>query len=91
MIGYPSDVLISMITYGRKILEGYPLFTGITTMKDKRIEEIWNEIEDTEPDISTERLMAMTVERINMETGKEFNCGDVAEALYRLHIKKKDK
>ena len=25
-------------------------------MKDRRIEEIWNEIEDTDPDISTERL-----------------------------------
>lgn len=58
-------------------------------MNDQRIEDIWNEIENNEPDISTERLMAMTVERINMETSREYDNSDVADALYRRQQKVK--
>ena len=52
-------------------------------MKDARIEAIWNAIEDADPDISTERLMAMTCEQVSQETGRDYDAGDVSAALYR--------
>lgn len=38
-------------------------------MTDERILEIWNEIEDADPSISTERLMLMTAQRVEEEKG----------------------
>lgn len=57
-------------------------------MKDARIEAIWDEIEDAEPDISTERLMATVCERASLESGREIDAGDVSAALYRIQQKK---
>jgi hypothetical protein len=58
-------------------------------MTDERIRDIWYEIEDIEPDISTERLMEMTLERVSAESGQEYDIGDINDALYRLYRKRK--
>jgi hypothetical protein len=47
----------------------------------QRLREFWDDIQFEEPDISTERLMAMTADRHNIIYGTEFDNGDVAEAL----------
>lgn len=57
-------------------------------MKDARIEAIWDEIEDAEPDISTERLMAMTCERVRQESGRYYGVDDVSAALARRQEKR---
>ncbi len=47
----------------------------------ERIRDIWNDIEDAEPDISTERLIAMPADRHNICYGTQFDNGDVCDAL----------
>ena len=42
---------------------------------------IWNALEDGDPDASTERLMAMTCDRVWAVFGQQIDAGDVAEAL----------
>jgi hypothetical protein len=54
-------------------------------MTDKQIRQIWHEIEYAEPDISTERLLAMVIDQIKMESGEELDYGDVIEAIERLY------
>jgi hypothetical protein len=50
---------------------------------DNLVAQTWNTIEDADPDISTERLMAMTVERVSAETGRDIDSGDISAALQR--------
>jgi len=47
----------------------------------QKLRAFYEDIEDEEPDISTERLLAMTADRHNLVYGTEFDNGDVAEAL----------
>ncbi len=47
----------------------------------QRIREIWDEIESIEPDISTERLTMMTVDRANLEFGADWDAGDISNAM----------
>ena len=54
---------------------------NIPTEHKQRIRELWTEIEDQEPDISTERLISFVVERINNELSTDYDCGDVCEAM----------
>ena len=59
--------------------------TDITLEKARQIRAIYDEIEDSDPDISTERLIAMTVDRCKI-AGYDFvedNC-EVCEALILL-------
>jgi len=88
MIGGLPNVLVSVKTLRRIYLVDPRFFNEVTIMTDERIEEIWNEIEDIEPDISTERLMAMTVERVSEESGEECDNSIVADALYRRSLKR---
>ena len=46
-----------------------------------RIQQIYDEIENDEPDISTERLLQMVLDRVNTETGEELNMGDITSAI----------
>jgi len=55
-------------------------------LKDKRICEIWDEIEDDFPDKSTEWLMAATCERYLLLYEREIDNGDVATALHAEHL-----
>ena len=48
----------------------------------QRLLEIYDEIEEGEPDISTERLLAMTADRHNLMYGTDFDNSDAAEALF---------
>lgn len=48
---------------------------------NKRIKRIWDTLEANEPDISTERLMAMTIDQYRAETGEDIYPEDVADAL----------
>jgi len=54
-------------------------------MTDKRIRQIWHEIEYADPNISTERLLAMIVDQIYMESGKELGYDDIIKAIERLY------
>jgi hypothetical protein len=46
-----------------------------------RIREIYNQIEEGEPDISTERLLCQTADQHNLCYGTEFDNSDVVDAL----------
>ena len=50
-------------------------------MTAQDILDIWNTLEDIGPDTSTERLMALTCDRVRDVFGCEIDAGDVAEAL----------
>lgn len=47
----------------------------------RRIRELWHQIEEDNPNISTEKLMQMTCDRFEAETGKTIDHGDVANAF----------
>ena len=47
----------------------------------KRLRDIYNQIEEGEPDISTERLLCQTADQHNLCYGTEFDNSDVVEAL----------
>lgn len=47
----------------------------------QRLRMMYDDIESVEPDISTERLLAMTADRHNLIYGTQFDNGDVCEAL----------
>ena len=48
-----------------------------------RIRDIWDEIESGDPDISTESLTQMTVDRANMEFGADWDYSDISGALFK--------
>jgi hypothetical protein len=48
---------------------------------NKKIIEIWNEVEDDFPAKSTEFLLAVTCDRYQQFYGREIDNGDVAAAL----------
>lgn len=58
---------------------------GMTAKEQaQRIVEIYDDIEEGEPDISTERLLAMTADRMTHsfpECNYEFDVSDVCDAL----------
>lgn len=47
----------------------------MTLKRAQQIRDVWDSIEEADPDISTARLMGMTAERCNCDNG------DVGEAL----------
>ena len=49
-------------------------------MNAQRIRQLWEEIEEMEPDISTERLIAMVRDRAWIE-GSKLDASDVCEAM----------
>jgi len=49
----------------------------------QRIRDIWDEIEFGDPDISTESLTQMTVDRANMEFRADWDCSDISGALFK--------
>ena len=46
-----------------------------------RIRGVWDQVEGEDPEVSTERLLAMTVDRCSMLGVGGIDSGDVAEAL----------
>ena len=46
-----------------------------------RLRDIYNQIEECEPDISTERLLCQTADQHNVIYGTQFNNADTVEAL----------
>ena len=46
-----------------------------------RLRDIYNQIEEGEPDISTERLLCQTADQHNAIYGTQFDNGDTVEAL----------
>ena len=49
-----------------------------------QIAAIWGEIESIDPQMSTARLTAMTVEVANREIGRGFDSADIAEAMIKV-------
>jgi len=55
------------------------------TDRQQRIISIWFEHEDAEPDISTERLFAMTLDSVRVEFADEsIDEDDISEALQQV-------
>jgi len=54
-------------------------------MTNKRIRQIWHEIEYHDPEISTERLLAMVGDQIKMETGEKYDNCDIIEVIEKLY------
>lgn len=45
------------------------------------ISDIYDLIEEVDPEISTERLIAMTTDMTNLELHTDYNSGDIVRAL----------